>query len=285
MKRVFNLGLAALLMFAVLVVTPACQRTVEVQTGTRTVDSQGHVISEDIRTVRVPADKASAYRVVTITQPASNADKFASLYAEAQEAIEGGNLKLAEIKLTELLGLTQDYQMAKSQLEAIKKGQKVSADPKASKSGTTKPDPTTPGGSSGSPGQPVEVAGSLLQWVPDTLSGFTAAKTSADALSVSREYKPGSGNAAASLVIIAEQFRTSAEAQSALAIQAKRPYPKNADTSKVHGHDVYFGTDGKRFAVMAFTSGAVMVSIEASPESGSPSGLSAALAKVVGQLP
>jgi hypothetical protein len=281
MKRVFNLGLAALLMFAVLVVTPACQRTVEVQTGTRTVDSQGHVISEDIRTVRVPADKASAYRVVTIKQPASNADTFASLYAEAQKAIEGGNLKLAETKLTELLGLTADYQMAKSQLDAIKKGQKVSADPKATKPGTT----TSPGGTSDAPGQPVEVAGSLLQWVPDTLSGFTAAKTSADALSVSREYKPGSGNAAASLVIIAEQFRTAADAKSALAIQAKRPYPKNAATSKVHGHDVYFGTDGKRFAVMGFTSGAVMVAVEASPESGSPSGLSAALAKVVSQLP
>lgn len=280
MNRVFNLGLATMLMCAVLVVTPACQRTVEVQTGTRTVDSQGRVISEDIRTVRVPADKASAYRVVTITQPASNADKFASLYAEAQKAIEGGNLKLAEMKLTELLGLTTDYQSAKTQLEAIKKGQKVSADPKASKPATT-----TSGGSSGGSGQPAEVAGSLLQWVPDKLSGFTAAATSADALSVSREYKPGSGNAAASLVIVAEQFRTSAEAKAALTTQVKQRYPKNADSSTVHGHEVYFGTDGKRFAVMAFASGAVMVAVEASPDSGSPSALSSALAKVVVQLP
>lgn len=284
MNRVFRFGLAAMLVLAVLVVTPACQRTVEVQTGTRTVDSQGHVISEDIRTVRVPADKASAYRVVTITQPASNADTFSSLYAEAQKAIEGGSLKLAETKLTELLALTSDYQMAKSQLDAIKKGEKVSADPKASKAGTTAPG-STPKTAPGGSGQPVEVAGSLLQWVPDTISGFTAAKPSADALSISREYKPGSGNAAASLVIVAEQFRTSAEAKSALASQVQRRYPKNANSSTVHGHDTYFGTDGKSFAVMGFTSGAVMVAVEASPDSGSPSALSSALAKVVGQLP
>jgi hypothetical protein len=281
MKRVFNLGLAAMLMLAVLVLTPACQRTVEVQTGTRTIDAQGHVISEDVRTVRVPADKASAYRVVTITQPSSNADKFASLYAEAQKAIEGGNLKLAQMKLKELLALTPDYQSAKTQLEAIKKGEKVSPDPKASKPATA----TSGGGASGGSGEPAEVAGSLLQWVPDKLSGFTAAATSADALSVSREYRPGSGNAAASLVIVAEQFRTSAEAKAALTTQVKQRYPKNADSSTVHGHDTYFGTDGKSFAVMAFTSGAVMVAVEASPDSGSPSGMSPALAKVVGQLP
>jgi hypothetical protein len=281
MNRALRLGLAAALLCTVLAVVPACQRTVEVQTGTRTVDAQGNVISQDIRTVRVPADKAGAYRVVTITQAPSKADKVASLYAQAQQAISGGNLKLAEKTLNELLAIVPEYRSAKKQRDAIKKGQKVSADTGASKPATS----TAGGKSGGSSGQPAEVAGSLLQWVPDNLSGFTASKANADSLSVSREYRPGSGNSAASLVIVAEQFRTSAEAQSALTTQVKQRYPKNADTSKVHGHDVYFGTDGKSFAVMAFASGAAMVAIEASPDSGSPAGMSSALAKVVGQLP
>ncbi len=117
------------------------------------------------------------------------------------------------------------------------------------------------------------------------LAGFTAAKAAVDPLSVSREYRPGSGNPAQSLVIVAEQFRTSADAKRALSANVKQRYPKNASSSKINGHTVYFGTDGRRFAVIGFTSGAVMVALEASPDSGSPSTMKSVLEKALKQLP
>jgi len=48
---------------------------------------------------------------------------------------------------------------------------------------------------------------------------------------------------------------------------------------------VYFGTDGGQFAAIGFTNGAIMVALEATPDSGSPAALKSTLEKVLGQLP
>lgn len=276
MRKTSTLAIAVLLVSA-LALAGACQRMVDVQTGTRTVDAQGKVISENIRTIKVPADKAGEYRVVTITQRALNADSIASLYAQAQKDIMSGETTSALKKLEQLLSFTSDYRQAKKQREAIKQGKKVSPDtdkPPSSSSTTTK-----------TPGQQAQTAGSLLRWTPDTLSGFTAAQPLVDSLTCTREYRPKSGSDAESLVIVAEQFRTADEAKLALKSQVKQRYPKNAETISVNGHEAYFGSDGKRFAVIAFTSGTAMVAVEASPDSGSPSGLKSLLTGVVKQLP
>lgn len=275
MKLLVRIGVVAALL-AALLAGSACQRMVDVQVGTRTVDSQGRVISQDIRTIRVPADQAASYHVTTITRPDTQA-QIVALYAEAQKAIAGGDLTTAKAKLDQLLKLTTDYRSAKAQSDAIKAGKKVTADTTAPK--TTKPTPPPPSG------EPTAVAGSLLQWVPDKVTGFSAGKPSVDSLSVSREYTPASGSSAQSLVIVAEQFRTAADAKSALTSEVKNRYPKNAATLTVHGHSAYFGTDGRRFATIAFVSGSVMVAAEASPDSGAPSQLKSLLEKVVEQLP
>jgi hypothetical protein len=121
--------------------------------------------------------------------------------------------------------------------------------------------------------------------MPDTIDGFTADKAAFDPLSASRTYKPGSGNPAKSLVIAAEQYRSSADAKRGLQTDVKQRYPDNADSLTVHGHPVYFGTYGGRFAVMGFTDGAVAVALEASPDSGSPVAMKAVLEKALSQLP
>jgi hypothetical protein len=264
-------------LLAALVGGAACQRMVDVQVGTRTVDAQGNVLSQDVRTLRVPADQAGSYHVVTITRPDIQA-QLAALYADAQKAIAGGDLTLAKAKLDQVLKLNSNYRSAKAQLDAIKAGKKPAPDT-TTEPKTTKP--TTPPAS----GEPTAVAGSLLRWVPDKMSGFSAQKPSVDSLSVSREYLPASGSSAQSLVVVAEQFRTATDAKNALATDVKNHYPKSAASLKVHGHDVYFGTDGRDFAAIAFTSGSVMIAAEASPESGSPSQLKSLLENVVDQLP
>jgi len=256
---------------------PACQRMVEVQTGTRVVDEQGRVISEDVRTVRVSADKAGEYRVVTVTQES----KLASLYDQAQTAIAAGDLKTAEKKLAEVLVVSTTYRKAKQQYDAITAGKKVTPDNGStagggsSTPGTTKPPSTKP---------PVTPSG-LLRWVPDTITGFSAAKPFVDPLSVTRDYRPASGTRAQTLVVYAEQFRSAADAKKALQAQVKSQYPKSPDTTTINGHDVYFGTDGREFVVIGFTEGAVMVAAEASAESGDLPGLKELLRGVVEQLP
>ena len=280
MKR-FSRLVMALALVATLGLASACQRTVEVQTGTRIVDEQGRVISEDIKTVRVPQATAGAYRVNTIVQPAAPSTQVASLYAEAQSAIAAGDLKLAEKKLAAVIAISPTYGNAKKQADAIKAGKKVSPDTKPPESATATSTPKPPAPTK----PPADTASKLLRWMPDALEGFTAAKAAVDPLSASREYKPASGNPAARLVIVAEQFRTSADAKRALAVDVKQRYPNDANSSQVHGHPIYFGTDGRDFAVIGFTSGAMMVALEASPDSGSPVEMKAVLEKALGQLP
>jgi hypothetical protein len=274
MNRLARLGVA-LALVASLGLVSACQRTVEVQSGTRIVDSRGQVISEDIQTLRVPADKAGAYRVVTIVQD-PGAAQLASLYTAAQDAIASGDLQTAAKRLADVIAIQPTYKNAKQQADAIAKGQKVTPDRSPSTPATSTPKPSTP---------PTETGSALLSWMPDALTGFTAGKAAVDPLSVSREYAPGSGNPAKSLVIVAEQFRTAADAKAALENSVKQRFTKNASSSTVHGHAIYFGTDGKRFAAVGFTNGAVMIALEASPDSGSPSAMKSTLEKVVGQLP
>lgn len=279
MRRFGRLAVAAALL-ATLGLASACQRMVDVQNGTRTVDSQGRVVSEDIHTLRVAADKAGAYRVTTIVLDSALETRLAGLYTEAQSAITSGDLTSASVKLGEIIAIAPNYRHAKQQSDAIKKGQKVTPDTTTPGS-TTAPKPGTPAPSA----SPTETPSALLSWTPDTVAGFVAAKPAVDPLSVSREYVPGSGNPAKSLVIVAEQFRTSADAKSALEVNVKQRYPKNASSSTVHGHTVYFGTDGTRFAAMGLTSGAVMIALEASPDSGAPSAMKMTLEKALGQLP
>jgi len=272
MRRLRSLILIALVASAV-AAGSGCQRMADVQTGTRVVDTQGQIVSENVRTVRVSTDQAGKYRVMTVTLES----QAASLYAEAQKDIAAGNTDEAAKKLARVLAIQPDHADAKKQLSTIKAGKTVTADKNApaAKPSPTKPKPST---------ESTKVAGGLVKWTPDALRGFSAEKAGVDPLSVSRQYTPLAEGKVATLVIVAEQFRTVSAAKAALASQVKSRYPSKDSTQKINGHDTYFGTDGGRFAVIGFTDGAVMVAVEAGTN-GSASELKGPLTDVVKQMP
>jgi len=266
------------------VMATGCQRKVEVKSGTRTVCTAGEVISENIKTIKVPADKAGAYRVRTIVTTCDKHTKLALAYAEAQAALAAGDTKTAAIKLAQVLAIDPTYRQAKQQADSIAKGGKPGADsspaPSTNPTGTTPVVPVVPD----KPGEAPGTVGSLGKWTPDTITGFVAGPPMSDPLSVSREYAPSGSSPAKALTIVAEQFRTSADAKGALDRQVKRAYTKDAATLKINGRDAYFGTDGQRFAVLGFTDGAVMVAMELTAAK-SPEDLRSLAQKVASQLP
>ena len=258
-----------------------CQRKVEVQSGTRTVCTAGEVISDNVKTIKVPANKAGAYRVQTITVTCDKHAKVPTLYAEAQTALAAGDIKLAASKLAQVLALDPTYRKAKEQAASIAKGGKPASDAApAPSTGTTTTAPVVPP----KPGETTATVGGLAKWVPDSITGFVAAKTLSDALTVSREYIPSGSSPTQGLVIVAEQFRTTADAKSALAHQVKQAYTQDSAALKINGHDAFFGTDGRRFAAIGFTDGAVMVALELTAPK-SPQNLRALAEKVAKQLP
>jgi len=273
-----------------------CQPKVEVKTGARVVCTEGHIISEDVRTVEVPADDIAAYRVKTTVQTCEKHAGIATPYAEAQQAIAAGDLSAAQEKLTQVVAIDATYRKAKSQLDELKANKKPAVDlddtsaPPASAPPAGAPSAGAPpaDGSADKPGEgdTATPAASLLKWAPDAINGFSATKAMIDPLNIAREYVPAGGSSVVSFVIVAEQGKTSAGAKSALATQVEQKYTSDKDTITVNGHQAYFGTDGRRFAVLGFTDDAVMVALEMSARPGdTPESLKTAIIEAAKQLP
>jgi len=281
MRRIGSL-LALVALTVTLVSAGGCQKKIEVQSGVRTVCTYGEVVSTTVKTVSVPADKAGTYKVGTVTITCDRHKKLDALYAAAQADITAGDLDAAKLKLTQIVASDSGFRQASQQLSAINAGKKPTADTGAKKPGSSNPATGTAKPGDDKPTGPIE---SMLRWTPDTLSGFTAGKTKADALSLSRQYLPRSGTRIVSLVIAADQFRDAKAAGSALSTQVKLPYSKGASTVKVNGHSAYFGTDNTRYAILAFTQGSVLIQIEMAGEPGKQAALKSDLIAVAKQLP
>lgn len=280
MRRFGSVLVLAALSVSLFTVT-GCQKKIEVQSGTRTVCTYGEVVSRDIKTISVPADKAGSYRVRTVTVTCDRHKKLEALYAAAQADITKGDLAAAKLKLAEIVATDSAFRLANKQLSDINAGKKPSPDSGAA-TRPSSPTTTTPKPGDATPTGPIE---SMMKWTPDKITGFTASKVAADAMSLSRQYAPTGDTAVKSLVIAAEQYRDAKTATAALGAYAKRPFPMNSATITVNGHSAYFGTDGTRFAILAFTQGAVLVQIEMSSKPGEQATLKNALVAVAKQLP
>jgi len=296
MKRLMTLALAAVLVVAVFSAS-GCQKKVEVKTGTRVVCTYGHVISDNTKVVSVPAKDVAKYRARTVTRICEQHAKLEALYKQAQAAVKAGDISAAKKALAAVVAIDKAYGKAQDQLDQIVAGKKPKSDqnpPSASNPGTSTPaggGSAAPGGSGGTPtpetpgGNTSGPIDGLRRWTPDTLAGYAASKPTVDALTIARQYIPADSSNALTLVIVTEQYRTADDAKIGLARQLTSRYTKDRDTVTINGHSMTYGTDGKRFAALGFTEGAVMVAMEMSVKSGSPSSLKTPILDVAKQLP
>lgn len=276
MRKRGVLAMVTFLLGAFVLASGCGEHKTDVRSGTRTVDARGNVVVENIRTLQVPDEAVIGYHVTTITIPPTDLEGVATLYARAQEHITSGETSSALKRLERLLTVVPSYRDAVEQRDAIKKGKAAKPDP------GWLPGPKTEGFDlSGKAGQNAD---SLLRWMPDRIGGFAAGKPVANSLTAIRDYAPLAGSPARILAIVAERYESPGEANAALETLVKRRYPKSSANLAINGHDVYFGTDSYNLGVVAFTSGTVMVAVEAAPTAGSPAGLREILTAVAKQL-
>lgn len=265
-----------------LLVSGGCQKKIEVQSGTRTVCTYGEIVTDTVKTVTAPANKAGEYQVRAVTITCDRHKKLDALYEAAQADIAKGDLDAAQLKLTQIVASDSAFRQASAQLATIKSGKKPTADRGNSGSTGSKPTTSTPKPGDDQPTGPIQ---SLLKWAPDKLTGYTAATPAADALSLTRQYIPASDTKVKALVIAVEQFRDKKYAAAGLDAYSKRPYPKSSSKVSVNGHSAYFGTDNTRYAILAFTQGAVLIQVEMVAEPGKQASLKSDLIAVAKQLP
>lgn len=262
-----------LLLGALVASMTGCARKVSVETGQRINCRYGHVISNNVRTVQVPAADAGRYIVVTLESVCPRHQKLAALYEQAQKELEAGQTGPAAAKLKTIVASDPAFAQAATQLEVIKSGGKPTPDSGfvadtggSKKSGATtkpkpKPDPATPGDD-----KPVGPVTTLESWVPATLSGFRTGVTAPDAVSLSREYLPQQKGDLEAIVLAAEQFTSPDAAAKELKAQISR-YSKDVQRTQVAGRATTLGHDGGQFAALAFVQGSVLVvaEVHASP--------------------
>lgn len=257
-------------------------KMVEVQTGEKTVCTYGETVSSTVKTVEVPADKASGYKVTVKTVVCARHKRLEALYGTAQDQIKAGKLNEAKTTLSQVLAGDPGFRQALAQLNAINSGKAPAADSAFVPGATV--NPGTGGGGTGAQPVPVGPIDSLKGFVPDSLPGFTASDPTIDVYSIVREYSPTSAGRLAGLVISVEQYKNPESAAAAIASGVKRDYPSKPATVQVKSLKGYFGTDGRRFAVVAFNDGAVVVVLEGQAASGDVSGLNADLAALAARI-
>ncbi len=275
----------ALVVVAALVATLAlagCQRSVEVEAGTRVMCTYGHEISDDVRIIKVPARGASAYRVRLETRTCDRHIALEKLYAEAQAALLAGDTETARAKLALIVADDPAFRRAREQSDALARGEKPAPDG-GSPGGGSSPATATPNPGEGDISGPV---GALAKYVPDTLAGYSARRPSVDTLVISRDYVPDASSKALLLVIQAEQFRTVAEAKRRLEAAMRVVTPKSASTQRIDGVEVMLGNDGRGSAFAGYTDGAILIVLELAAKSGvDPASLTASVVDVVKLLP
>lgn len=268
--RRFQAGLITIAILGSLALS-GCARTVRVESGELVRCTYGEVVTNTVKVVEVPADKAASYHVVTKTVTCDKHKRLEELYAQAQAAISASDLAAARLKLAEVVKADAAFRRAKAQLDAIDAGQK--------------PTPDSGSGGTGTGGkQPVGPIANLADRVPATLPGYTAAPIISDVFTLSRQYTPDASAPTDSLVVVVEQYRSATAAKAAITRTVARGYAHDVSTVKIAGRSVRFGTDGKRFATVAWYEGGVMIVMEAASSSGKPAALKTHLVSLAGEI-
>lgn len=262
----------------------ACgQRTVTVKTGERVVCTYGEQVKSTVRTIEVPADEAKRYSVKTVTVLCPKHRALEDAYGAAQAAIVKQDFAKAKTELEKVVKVDPTYRSAKKQLDDISAGRKPAADPGTGNTGgsapSTPPTQTTPGAKD----PPAGPVASLLVYTPDTLAGYRAEQVVADVFAVSRVYLPTSAATVSSVVVAAEQHRSTEAAQEWLRDNVRAHYTQSARNVRVGNRDGYTGTDGSRFAVIAWTEGPITVVLEADART-KPAEALAELQKLAAQI-
>lgn len=278
--KVLKLVLAVGLALSLALGASGCNREkVVVQDGEVVMCTYGEIVSDTTEEIEVSPKDVGDYGVKTSTIKCDLHTKLESLYADAQKAIEAGDLKAARTSLTEVLSLDPTYRKARSQLTDIEAGKKPATDSGTASSGTpgsntggTTPGTTPPppaGGNSSTPGEddPTGPAMNLTVYTPDRISGFVGQLPMVDAFVLTRDYLPVVPGKITKLVIVAEQFKDKEMAQARLDQTIKSSYPSNGANVQIDGRTGYFGARDSISAV-AFIDGAVLIVIEAGSTAG-----------------
>lgn len=268
------MAVAAVIVLGAALAFVGCKPSVSVQTGTRTQCTYGHLVSEDLRTVKVPADKAASYGVATKYVTCDRHQEAERLMAQARAALA----KKDQAKAKKLL------QQAFAKASDVEDPSGLSAKLKVKRPAGGG---TSGGGTSGGTkptGDGVVSPVDLMVSLPKTLPGYVLLSENRSMIAATRTFR-GTTALPQQLVIQVTYVGGEQGYEDWFEDRVKLAYTVSAQTVKADGQSVYFATDGTRFATGAWYRGGGAFQVEAAAKSGSPAALKSSVLDVIGRMP
>lgn len=272
-------SVAAVVLALSLLLTGCGKPKVTVRTGERVYCTYGELLTDNVRTIQVPADQAKKYSVTRKTILCDKHRRLGELYAVAQEALARGDVKTAEKALTPLVAQDPSFRRAKQQLDEIQSGKKPTAD-------TSTPATATPTPASDEPAEDTPATGpsqGMAGYMPDVIAGFTSDPAVTEDFALTRQYYATDRSKFVGLVITAEQAQDKTQAAS-LVSRYKKQYPTGGKTVTVAGRSAYLGTDGRKVAGLVLRDDTIVVVMELAAAGNQPSKITGNLTTIAGNV-
>lgn len=255
---------------------------VTVKTGKMVLCTQGEVVSDDTREVRVPADEVGRHGVKTEVITCERHARLAALRAEVEKALKAGDLAAARVSLEEIVELDPSDGGSAAKLQQVVAGKK----PTSGSTDDPPDDDRNPNVDSNDPhddGPDPGPVGSLMGYVPDNLTGFVAQAVVADPFVLWRDYLPVKPGKVEALVVMAEQHGTEQEVREVITRDVESYYPDGSADVTVAGKAAYFGTRDS-LAVLALADGSVRLVLEMQCSDDEPTALRSTIIKTAEEI-
>ena len=272
------MALAAVLALGIVLSVAGCRQYVSVRAGTRTECNYGHLVGEDIRTVKVPADKVGSYGVITKYITCPRHLEAERLMAQAKAAFGKGDKAKAKKLLQQAFAQASDVQDPSGLGSKLKVARPAGGTSSGDTTGGGTPGGTTPAGDGVV--SPVDLMVSL----PKTLPGYVLLSENRSMVAATRTFR-GTTALPRQLVVQVTYVGTEVGYKDWFEDRIKLAYTVSPQTVKADGQSVYFATDGTRFATGAWYHGGGAFQVEAAAKSGSPAALKTPVLDAIGRMP
>lgn len=277
MRRVLRTTLVVSLVLLLALLATSCGGSeVKVRTGLRVVCKYGHTIKDTSQFVSVDPDKAKDYRVtekITVCPLHLRAQR---LFAQAQSALARHNKPKAKSLLAKVIAIDPTFEGAAERYRSLGgKAPVVTGSTSANKgsSGSNGSGGGSGGGGGGGGNNP-GAQGSYLSRIPKSFSSYRLVSQNEDVLSGTRMFVRTNTTYRVRLLTASVTWIGKRPGFAAWYRQnCGAKYAAGAKSIRVGNKAAKFGTDGSKFALIAWEVSGLAFQVEMEARSGSPRSL------------
>lgn len=279
----FNIKLAIILSVALVLIIGTLSAAlfftgkVKVTYGTKVVCKYGHVVDDNTKTREVPRYLAKAYRIRLKEIVCADHKKIEKLHAKAEKALEKGDKKAALKMFEEIARLDPKFKDVTKTIGQLTGKIPEEGDQKNGSGGSKVADDDFQNKDSS--------LSFMIALLPEKLDGYKTLNTYEGDLNAGRYYEPVDKKEKIRLLVSVRDSGRKESAEDYLNKNVYLPYSEDSKKVTINKVKVYFGTDGREFAIMGWEKSGIVYQSELAAASGkNPANLLDDLEDVVKQF-